>query len=167
MQGNASLHQTQLSMEASDSDSTLVLVTSEAPTVARKLSSHSKATQPRYIDLTGEELMYDPPDLTNFHLSDEDKDMLLRCETPQQLCRTFFSKSGLKMRAFIRIDGKNRFSRIEIEGGEYVFEESVASTLLGRSVASLKAVRSFNPGLVHAWLQKYRKTKEVLKGRLL
>lgn len=71
------------------------------------------------------------------------------------------------MKPWLRTDGKRRFSRIEIERGEYVFEEGIDDSLHGRDVASLKAVQKFNPGLVHLWLRKYKKVKEVLKGRIL
>lgn len=119
------------------------------------------------IDLTGEEFISDSPDLARFPISPSSREELLRCETAPRLCVAFFKRLGLEMKPMVRTDGKRRFSRLEVERGEYVFEEGIDDSLHGRSVASLKAVRTFNPELVSAWLQKYRKVKEVLKGRLL
>jgi hypothetical protein len=172
MQSNGGSQSPSISQSDCDSsegsDCTLVITTSpHLLSAARKRIPTPHPSVPPCIDLTGEEFILDSFEPTSFPLSPTSKEDLLRCETATRLCVGFFKRVGMEMKPMLRTDGKRRFSRIEIERGEYVFEEGIDDSLYGRDVASLKAVQKFNPDLVHTWLRKYKKVKEVLKGRIL
>ena len=154
----------------SDSGTTLVYNTDVFQTAKKRGSSGSapqskkKAKITPIIDLAGEEFCSAEIDVEEFKLSVEKKEELLSCTTAQKLCIDFFATFGMKVTPQIRTEGKRRFCRVSLNHGEYIFEESLDSSLLGRVIASLKAVRAFNPDLVSTWLQKYKKIHTLTKG---
>lgn len=155
----------------SDSGTTLVYNTDVFQTAKKRGSAGASAPSTKkkpkmtpIIDLAGEEFCSAEIDLGEFRLSAEKKEELLACTTAQKLCIEFFNTFQMKVSPQIRTDGKRRFCRVSLNHGEFIFEESLDSSLLGRVIASLKAVRAFNPELATTWLQKYKKIHTLTKG---
>lgn len=74
----------------------------------------------------------------------------------------FFEMVGMEVRPQIRTEGKRRFVRLSLNGGEHIVEEEVMTYSLSRLAVAIKAVRLFHPAIARDWLHKYKKQRRVL-----
>jgi hypothetical protein len=87
---------------------------------------------------------------------------LLSCQSCPDFCMRFFEMIEVKVKPQVRTEGKRRFVRLSLNGGEHIVEEEVVTYTLSRLAVAIKAVRLFHPVIAREWLHKYKKQRRVL-----